>query len=389
MEPKSNGFVKALTAMCFSGIALGVFWLLGEGVYALSQKGSASTSLLYKAYRKLRPIQPALGEDTGILENYIHDRQSFARRLDQFKSSGVLLGNSPFQELSDPDIALTWIDPKSNTPKNKANVTLNAWFLRSRVFNPYDPVVFQKIENDRPLHSDVQAFLNRYGFQKIVHTTNERGERTTLPIVEDKPIMLMIGDSVAFGTMVQDHETLASVLQRSDQAHRYVNAGVPGNGVDHNLQILKEKLEEYQGQVAGVLYVHCENDIPKTMQASAFVAHLSENLSSLLDRHRVEQRIFLFTQYIYRTMPDLVRRQSNKLPKLLRLKAELMTDLESKGFQTVDWAEVVAEEQNRSGSLFAGFALYVDHCHLSRLGTELLAQKIKIDSGPNVKDSVK
>jgi hypothetical protein len=48
----------------------------------------------------------------------------------------------------------------------------------------------------------------------------------------------------------------------------------------------------------------------------------------------------------------------------------------ARGFTVVDTAEVVEAHCEAEGSRFAGAALYVDHCHYSRLGLARIAERV-------------
>ncbi len=352
----------------------GALWLLVEGVYALAMKGRPATSLLYQGYRAARDIARPVEPLTELLPEYVNDRGELDRLVDEFRISGVLLGNSPYHELAIPEARLTYIDPADQTPKNKPNLRLRAWQLRSRVFRSHDPVVVQKARDQPPLTPTVEAFLAKHGFREVVNTTNERGERLTLPETDAEKIALVIGDSVAYGTMVNDDETLASALQRRDPDHRYVNAGVPGNHVFHHLRILEQKLDEYGERVRRVVYVHCENDFVAENDRQPDPRMLADDLAALLDKRQIEDRVFIHTEYIYRSMPDHLRMPDRDLSPFLQRKRALMA-LARERFITVDAGALVTAERLRTGSLLAGFALYVDHCHYSPRGLDLLAEE--------------
>ena len=56
---------------------------------------------------------------------------------------------------------------------------------------------------------------------------------------------------------------------------------------------------------------------------------------------------------------------------------DLLPDLAREyGFIYSDWSDEVADFSKRERSIFARFALYADHCHLSPLGNRLMADLI-------------
>jgi len=46
------------------------------------------------------------------------------------------------------------------------------------------------------------------------------------------------------------------------------------------------------------------------------------------------------------------------------------------GFLYADWSDIVDEYRRSARSVLSPLALYVDHCHLSRAGTRLMAKQI-------------
>lgn len=73
-------------------------------------------------------------------------------------------------------------------------------------------------------------------------------------------------------------------------------------------------------------------------------------------------------------MPEILR---NKIDaNYFHARREIGDAARARGFTVVDLSDIVTEHQEREGSLLAGFAMYVDHCHLSVQGTERVAAKI-------------
>lgn len=379
---------------CSVSIVVSVVTLLaGEGLYIIAQKGKPTTSLMYKVYKKfLAHPEPVRNEQetkltsqeteiSQLLPNYLSDRQEIEALLDEFKSSGVLLGNTPYKELLNVEARLTYVDEETQTLKTKPNTTVMGSYLRSRIFYNWDPVVFQKRKNDSSITQQIKEFTSKYAFQEVIHSTNEKGERITIPQVESQEIILVVGDSNAFSVMVNDDETLASVLQQRYPKVKFINAGVTGGRITDTFQILREKLIDYGTKVKGVVYVHTENDWHG--QQLYTPKKLVEELNNFLNEYKINYRVFVYTEYIYRTMPDIVRqdslggKHSLSLGDYIRFKNETFKFLnQHENFVVVNVNDVVQEERERSGSLFAGFSLYVDHVHFSRKGIELLADRI-------------
>ena len=87
--------------------------------------------------------------------------------------------------------------------------------------------------------------------------------------------------------------------------------------------------------------------------------------------------MLVYQQYIYQTMPELMRACNDEaLQYYAQFKQEMTSRSQVRGFRVVDFGRIVREFQASSGSPYAGFALYVDHCHLSALPTRLVAERL-------------
>ena len=137
---------------------------------------------------------------------------------------GVHLGRTRF-DVSSNDSAIRTLD--SGCPTLKPNLRMTAFFLPSSAFGPFGfPAVFYKA--DKKLDPRLEDFFRRYGAPHTTLSTNGQGERITEPDVSADRVVLVSGDSVAFGAMIDDDTSIASQMQARDSKHRYVNLGVPG-----------------------------------------------------------------------------------------------------------------------------------------------------------------
>ncbi|MCE5335511.1 MAG: hypothetical protein LLG06_13085 [Desulfobacteraceae bacterium] len=93
-------------------------------------------------------------------------------------------------------------------------------------------------------------------------TTDGFGFRNGLsgPPDPDKPVVLLIGDSVVFCSEVNDENTSSSELARllKDKA-RVLNAGVRGYNTVQSLRMMEECLRRFPN-IRTVVYVYCPND---------------------------------------------------------------------------------------------------------------------------------
>jgi hypothetical protein len=106
----------------------------------------------------------------------------------------------------------------------------------------------------------------RPGFAAHLHgvptTVNARGYRGALHPHERTPgktRLLMLGDSIAFGSRVRDFETFSSLVERPLARYEVVNVAVEGYGTDQELLLLEEEGLRYHPDLV-VLNVCVAND---------------------------------------------------------------------------------------------------------------------------------
>lgn len=119
--------------------------------------------------------------------------------------------------------------------------------------------------NELHRYSEVYGWEPRPGAREVVDgrriTINQRGYRgrevdRTRPGRETR--LVMLGDSLAFGTEVDDEDTFARLLDR-DKALEVVNLSVPGYGPDQELLKLEHEALGYRPDVV-MLNLCLEND---------------------------------------------------------------------------------------------------------------------------------
>ncbi|RJP58844.1 MAG: SGNH/GDSL hydrolase family protein [Candidatus Auribacter fodinae] len=307
-------------------------------------------------------------------KEYICDENQIKKLFSSFMDNNVSFGNSPYVELIFPSNTLTDVDAKTGR-FNKPDMKFNFAFLRSRLFNAFDPVAYWKLCTDKPLSADVQAFLDQYALRVTTVTTDADGYRLTVPASDANSIILVVGDSVAFGGGIDDEDTISSQMQAKYPYFKFINAGVPGAQSFDALERLKESLGRFGNRIKGVVYVHCENDF---ISASAYTpAQLVSELSFILDAHSVRYRVLVYQEYIYGTMPDIARnRTDEELLNLKRLKEETLALAAQRGVAVVDFYDIVNMRRTQSGCPLGGFELYIDHCHFSPEGVRMVVDAV-------------
>ena len=358
-------------------VATAISYLVAEGVYSLSHGGQAETSLGYALLsRHLWVQKPGALDARDASSRVIVDRSQIEKLLDTMKANGVGLGNSPFDVLKTDEAAINV--EKDGCLWQKPNLRKVMSYLRSNLMNPFDQMTYF-YDAGRTLPPELQGFFERYGFHEVHFTTNENGERVTLPPVESRDKVLVAGDSVANGVMLDDTETLSSQLQAHDPARQYVNLGVSRAHAPDIVCNLERAAERYQRQVREVVYVFCENDFAPD-EPYGRPEQLVTWLAQFRRRWTLERITLLYVPYIYNAAPEVTRVRGHShftFPTYADEKRRLLDLAAKEGFRVVDFLEIAEEQSRAVGSQFAPLALYVDHTHFSRLGVEKVLPRLR------------
>lgn len=298
--------------------------------------------------------------------------------IEKFRTAGILLGNSPYEELITKEARVIYDDPAEGL-RNKPNLAFEGAFLRTRLYDPTN-LLYYYVTLDRKKKADPEAlkFLSQYAFHPVICHTDESSNRVTVPASSSNDIILVVGDSIAFGIDITDDQTLASQLQAANPSVRYINASCPGTKAWHHLARMKRLFDQHGDKIKGVIYVNCENDFDYGPNEAHDIVN---NLADLLDAHHVAYRVFVYPQMISRTIPELFRTgsrtENSDLARFIVYKNTMREDAAKRGFQTfVDFSQIVRDYQNKLGTLYGGAALYNDECHLSPEAFRLIAAQI-------------
>ncbi len=372
----TKGSKQRLFAAVAIALACAVPYLMAEGIYSLVKGADAATSFSYAAYQSLFVDRAVTALDPRDPNTWmITDVRQIQALIAPMKASGVGLGNSPFSELKGDDVAIN--REEGGCLVQKPNLRKTMSYLRSNLFNPFDQMTYF-YDAERTLPPEVAAFFDRYGFRRVQLTTNEHGERLTLPRVEAADIVLVAGDSVANGVMLDDAETLASQLQAADAAHRYVNLGIARAAAADVLCALDRAATRYAGHIREIIYVFCENDFDDTLPYGT-PATLSAALADRARQFGVERVVFLYVPYIYNVAPEITRIRGHThraFPTYSEPKRELLRLVAAAGFSVVDFLDIANEQRTAGATQFAPLALYVDHTHMSPLGVARVVARI-------------
>jgi lysophospholipase L1-like esterase len=349
-----------------------------EGVHSLAAGRKPHVSLSYEALSALdlvgAPKKTKVPE--GAYAPYITDADEVSDLIEPLTEAGIAIGNSPYEELRTDNAALnTEADDGCIGPKPNRRKT--AFFLRSPIFNPLNPMSVG-YDAGKQLDDRLTAFFDRYGTPPVTMSTNAQGERVTLPLVERSRKVLVAGDSVAFGAMINDADTIASQLQARDLQRQYVNLGVSGVAARDIVCRLEAAARRYSGQVDELIYVYCENDFdPKLPYGKP--EEMIDWLAQFAAREAIGKVTVVFAPYIYTIAPEVTRFDGyvgGGYPHREREREDLMKAVEAAGFRWVDIGTLARQEQARRNSQFGFFPMFVDQVHLSPEGTALVVDRL-------------
>ena len=87
----------------------------------------------------------------------------------------------------------------------------------------------------------------------------------------------------------------------------------------------------------------------------------------------------VYAPYFYNIIPQLTRFRGYRgqfFPHHSDERRRLAARVVEAGFHYIDFTEIAREENDRAGTLFAAFALFVDATHYSRYGTSRLVEHL-------------
>lgn len=360
------------------------FLLILEGGRSIILGPKLHWSLVHECANifRFKYLSPAICPANSIAENnakvditnlpFLVNEEDLKKLIPDMQYSKVMLGNSPFLDtLGSEEARITVSGPPQNTLRLKGGLKGRFLYLKTDLYNPLDPVALS-VAQEKKLTQALEELIRRYGFVEADFSTNEYGERVTLPYVDAGEIILIAGDSVAFGAAVNDEEHLASQLQRLTSDKKFVSIAVPGAGTDDSLVLMDEAFERYPGRVLGLVYVFCENDYNHQNTPSVIL----DKLSHWLQDRKVKIGIVVYQQYLQRTMPEVFRREVDEFITYDGYKKSFIEEAARKNIPVVDFKELVEEHRRDKRSLLAGATLYADQCHFSPEGNQKVAVKV-------------
>lgn len=367
---------QGLAVSVIAGVAT---LILVEGVASIASWRRPHLSLAYRMYASQRGDGDSMpGRPTGPPSA---SRDEIEALIPAMRAAGVGMGNVPFPELVTDRSAINAIGPDGCLAP-KPGVDKVTTYIRSGDFDRFDP---PSVFHDRTasLPEGLQRFIDRYSVCRARFTSNGFGERTTLPAVIAARKILVAGDSVAVGSMIDDADTIASQMQRARSDVAFVNLGVNGaTAADVVCRLTKAALQ-YRGQIAGLVYVYCENDFDPSRPYGT-PEQVVNWLRDFAEANEIPHVTVVLAPYIYNIVPSITRFEGSRgalhpthEAESMRLKAAV-ADAQ---FGFVDIGDVARAEAARRGTDFAALSLFVDHNHLSGYGVSLVVAALAEHGG--------
>jgi lysophospholipase L1-like esterase len=348
-----------------------------EGIYAVRHWEAPETSVTYRIYaRYFRPIENPIGKE-GPPFTWLLQREQIERLIPKLKAAGVALGNSPFHELRADKAAITEITEGCRTQKPNLRKTMT--YLRSNLFKHFDPITMF-FDTDADLDPEIRRLIDDYGVRLISHSTNQFGERITLPAIESDDKVLVAGSSQANGAMVDDSETIASQLQALDKTRQYVNIGIGDATTGDTFCALRRAAQRYPGQIRELIYVFSESNFRYGSAQEAI-----DWIKGFADSQKLSHVTIVYVTKIYNIVPQITRFRNDPgehAEWFSRERSQLPEIVATAGFRFIDITDLALDEIKQAGTQFAALSLFVDHGHLSPYGTARLVERILQDSAP-------
>jgi hypothetical protein len=379
MKRVANGALTAFVCL--------VIYLMGEGVFALNQWERSHRSLTYQA---VQMVDSMSGDaERRFLRPVLSDPREIEVLLDDMRGAGVGLGNSHYEQLQTREASTG--RKVDGCPQNRPNLDKTFTYLRTPLFEMFNPVVMF-YDSGRELPHRLQSFVDRYAVRLTKFTSDEHGQRRTVPTIDRPEVVFVAGDSVAAGAMINDDETLASVLQRRDPNRRYVNLGKGGAEAAEIRCSIELAAQRYPGRVRELIYVYCENDFDEDESMGTPESVVSW-LREFVREQEIDRVTVVYAPYIFNVVPELTRvpgQRGERFKDHAGEKARLVMLVQNAGFGWVDFGELALTEADARGTPFGALALYLDVAHHSPLGVERLADGLtQIDSAAIAADGTR
>jgi|WetSurSiteA1Bulk_404760.scaffolds.fasta_scaffold26402_1 hypothetical protein len=372
MRLKATGIAAFATLLIVA-----VTWIVAEGLVSIARWERQSTSVAFSAIdmvRRMREGQRPIDPEPRL--DVLRDAAELEVMLPLMKAAGVGLGNTPYRELKTESSAMNY--EKDGCLSLKPNLRKTAVFLRTQLFDPLDPVT-AFFDADAALDPTLKEFLDRYAVSRRTQlTSNAAGERATFPLVERRQKVIVAGDSVAFGAMLDDRETIASQLQSRDATRQYISSGVGGASAADVICNLDAAAKRYQGQLDELIYVYCQNDLQPRKKFGR-PEEVIDWLTHFASREHIPRVTVVYAPYVYNIAPQVTRFAGYEgwyIESHLAERRALKAAVENARFRWLDIGDLALEDDQTFGTQFAFWHFFIDHVHLSPYGVTRLVQRL-------------
>lgn len=366
--------LEAIAVLAAAIVAL----LAIEGAWSLIRWKVPHESVTYASVRWVNAqITGKYLRDDERMPGVLTDADELEALVPLLVEQGVAMGNLPYAELDTARSRINTVVDGCYTLQ--PNLDKMMFQLRTTLFNPLDPVsVF--FDSDSTLNPALRDFFSKYGTKPVRMTSNEAGERTTAPLIERDLKVIVAGDSVAFGAMIDDAVTLASQLQTLDTDRQYVSIAVGGADARDVICNLERAAQRYAGQIDELVYVYCENDFNRSLEYGEPEAVIAWLETFARDNGLAPDGVtIVYAPYIYNIVPQITRfagYRGGETATYQDPKRRLAASVANAGFGWIDIAEIARRDEDLFGTQFATLHFFVDHLHLSAWGTRDLARAL-------------
>lgn len=283
--------------------------------------------------------------------------------------------NNPMQR--DPHNTMLVVPDPERKFALRPNADVTVDVLRASRSMNFDAPLFH-VRTGTALPPKLADYLRSQSRLRFRYTVSSDGFRTTLPKVTSGRKVLVAGDSVVFGLGVDDDATVPSQLQTALGSQRQVvNAGVAAYGPEQ-IFTYAELLSRKQKYEA-LIYVMCQNDLDDRDNLEVEAKRVVDKFASIASRFGGNIIVILHT-YMEYNLADIFLEAGfprARLERTERLRKIMPVLCQEAGFGYSDWSDLVVQYGKEQRSIMTRFALYVDHCHLSPLGTRLMAERAR------------
>ncbi len=316
--------------------------------------------------------QPRQAEFPGV----ITDESQISPLIPKMVGAKISLANAPYPQTQTEDARL--ITNNRECESTKANLDKTAFFLRSTLFQPLDPIAVYHDRN-ATLVPELALFFQDYGYGQHGLTTNALGERTTVPAVERPRKVVVAGGSVAFAAPLEDANTLASMLQAVDSERQYINLGIPEDTAEFVVCSLTKAISRYRGQVDELFYLYPEESLDSA-QKYGTPEEVIASLKTLVQAESIGKVTVVYSPTIYNVAPQFTRTKgdsSERIPYRDGEKERLRKIAAGAGYGWLDIGDIALEASKSEGMPFSILTYFVDDRNLSLKGMTKLAETIK------------